>query len=170
MDYTVIRSRRRTMALQVTQDCQVIVRAPQEISETEIQRFVSSHTQWIESHLRAQAQRRAAHPEPSAAEIELLRRRAKAELPPLIARWAPIIGVSPTGFKITSARTRFGSCSGRNSLCFSLYLMQYPPEAIEAVVVHELCHIRHKNHGAGFYREVERWLPDYKSRIRHLKS
>ena len=80
------------------------------------------------------------------------------------------MGLAPTAVKITSARTRFGSCSSKNSLCFSLYLMQYPPEAIDAVVVHELCHMRHRNHSPAFYAEVERWLPDYREREKLLKS
>lgn len=56
----------------------------------------------------------------------------------------------PTGLHITAARTRWGSCSGKNSLCFSLFLMRYPPEAIDAVVVHELAHIRHKTTARSF--------------------
>ena len=80
------------------------------------------------------------------------------------------IGVEPAGVKITSARTRFGSCSGKNSLCFSLYLMEYPPDAIEAVVVHELAHIRHKNHGPGFYALIRQVMPDYDARIKTLQQ
>ena len=80
------------------------------------------------------------------------------------------MGVMPTGLHITAARTRWGSCSGKNSLCFSLFLMRYPPEAIDAVVVHELAHIRHKNHGPDFYRFVEKTLPDYRQRIALLKQ
>ena len=75
-----------------------------------------------------------------------------------------IVGVQPAGITITAARTRFGSCSGKNRLSFSLYLMAYPPDAIEYVVVHELAHIRHHDHSPAFYREVETYLPDWKRR------
>ena len=102
-------------------------------------------------------------------EQEALRRQAKTLLPQRVAYWAGVMGVRPTGIKITSARTRFGSCSGKNSLCFSLYLMAYPSEAIEYVVVHELAHIRHKNHSPAFYAEVERYLPDWRQRQTLLK-
>ena len=54
-------------------------------------------------------------------------------------------------------------------MCFSLFLMRYPMEAIDAVVVHELAHIRHKNHGPDFYRLVEGTLPDYRQRVGLLK-
>ena len=122
MDYEIIRSRRRTVALEVTREGRVLVRAPQRMSREEIERFV-----------------------------------------------AAIMGVTPASVKITSARTRFGSCSGKNGICFSLYLMQYPEAAIDYVVVHELAHIRRHDHSPAFYAEVARVLPDYKERMKLLK-
>ena len=79
------------------------------------------------------------------------------------------MGVTPTGLKITTARKRYGSCSGKNSLCFSCFLMRYPEEAIDLVVVHELCHIKVKNHSRDFYALLEQYLPDYKERKKLLK-
>ena len=79
------------------------------------------------------------------------------------------MGVEPTGIKITAARTRYGSCSGKNSLCFSCFLMNCPEEAIDLVVVHELCHIRVKNHGPQFYALLAQVLPDYRQRREGLK-
>ena len=81
-----------------------------------------------------------------------------------MAHWAQRMGVQPTGITVTAARTRFGSCSGKNRLSFSLYLMAYPETAIEYVVVHELAHIRHHDHSPAFYREVEAYLPDWRAR------
>ena len=72
--------------------------------------------------------------------------------------------------KITGAEHRFGSCSGKDSLCFSYRLADYPPEAVEYVVVHELAHIREKNHGPRFYALVEGALPDYKAREKLLRQ
>ena len=79
------------------------------------------------------------------------------------------MGVKPTGIKITSAKKQIGSCSGKNSICYSWGLMQYAPEAIDYVVVHELAHIIHKNHGKDFYKLIEKYLPDYKKREKLLK-
>ena len=167
--YTVIRSRRRTLALQVTKDCRVVVRAPLYAAGDDIDRFVAEHEAWIAAHLARQAQRLIQHPPRSPEEQEALRQKARQTLPPLVHFWARQMGVTPTEVKITAARSRFGSCSGKNSLCFSLYLMEYPEEAAEAVVVHELAHIRHKNHGPDFYALVRGTLPDYDSRIKLLK-
>ena len=76
----------------------------------------------------------------------------------------------PTGITITSARTRFGSCSGKNRLSFSWRLMQYPDEAIDYVVVHELAHIAHKNHGPDFHSCVAAVLPDHRERRALLRG
>ena len=168
--YELIRSRRKTLALEITKDCRVVVRAPLRMSETRIRAFVESHKDWIARHLERQRQRAAsAPPPPTEEEIEALRARARAELPPKVAYWSEKMGVRPTGFKVTTARRRYGSCSGKNSLCFSCFLMNCPEEAIELVVVHELCHIREKNHGPRFYALLAQYLPDYRERKKLLR-
>ena len=80
------------------------------------------------------------------------------------------MGLVPQGVKITSAKTRFGSCSAKNSLCFSYLLLCYPMEAVDYVVVHELAHIRFKNHKKEFYALIEACMPDYKQRRMLLKN
>ena len=169
MTYEIIRSRRRTVALEVTADGRVLVRAPMAMPGGEIRRFVDSHTAWLEKARDKVAARQAAHPPLTRQETEALRRRAAAILPGKVAHYAAVMGVTPASVKITAARTRFGSCSGKNGLCFSLYLMQYPEEAIDYVVVHELAHIRHHDHSDAFYAEVAKVMPDYKERRKLLK-
>ena len=170
MDYTVIRSRRRTMALEVTRDGHVVVRAPNRTSNETIASFVTSHEKWLKRALERRIAHSAAHPEPTEAERAALIARAKAELPPRVEYWSAVMGLKPSGVKITSARTRFGSCSVKNSLCFSWYLMRYPDAAIDYVVVHELAHIRHHDHSPAFYALVERYLPDWRERMKLLKD
>lgn len=168
-EYTLIRSHRRTVSLEVRRDLTVLVRAPLRYPKGEIDRFVQRHEDWIVAHLEKQRQRVAAHPEPTEEERKALIARAKAELPPKVAHYAALMGVEPTGITVTSARTRFGSCSGKNRLSFTWRLMDYPEEAIDSVVVHELAHIVHKNHGKDFYALVESVLPDYKQRKKLLE-
>ena len=91
-------------------------------------------------------------------------------LPGKVQYYSSLIGVTPGGITVTGARTRFGSCSGKNNLSFSFYLMRFPEEAIDYVVVHELCHILQHNHGKEFYKEIEKILPDYKEREKLLRS
>ena len=81
-----------------------------------------------------------------------------------------IMGLTPAAVTITGARKRFGSCSASNRICYSWRLMQYPEEAVDYVVVHELAHILHKNHGKAFYACVEEVLPDWRERRRLLRE
>ena len=168
--YELIRSRRRTLALEITRDCRVLVRAPLRASKTRIDEFVAAHEDWIALHLERQRRRAAeAPPPPTQTDIAALKARAKEVLPPKVAYWGSVMGVRPTGVKITTAQKRYGSCSGKNSLCFSCFLMRQPEAAIDLVVVHELCHIREKNHGPRFYALLGQYLPDYKERKKLLR-
>ena len=165
----IIRSRRRTLSLEVTRDCLVRVRAPLHCPQQEIQRFVDAHQNWLERHMEQMQLRRASTPPPpTEEEIAVLKARARAVLPEKVAYYSRLLGLIPTGVKITAARTRYGSCSGKNSLCFSCFLMNCPDEAIDLVVVHELCHIRHKNHGPQFYALLASVFPDHRERKRLL--
>lgn len=169
-EFRVIRSRRRTLAIEITRDAAILVRSPLHVSDAAIFAFVRDHEDWISSHLQMQQQRLLRHPEPTEAERQELLQNAKTILPQRVSHYAALMGVTPTGLRITNAKGRFGSCSPKNSLCFSLQLMQYDDAAIDYVVVHELAHILHKNHGAAFYKTIAAILPDYKARIRLLKD
>ena len=169
-DYTLIRARRRTMSLQLDRDGRAVVRAPYGVKREFIDRFVAEHEDWLNRAREKQQNRRLAHPEPTDEERKALIAQAKEYLPMRVDYWSDIMGLTPTGLKITSARTRFGSCSGKNSICFSWRLMQYPTEAIDYVVVHELAHIRHHDHSPAFYALIERYLPDWRERMKLLKE
>ena len=169
-DYTLIRAKRRTMSLQLDRDGNAVVRAPYGVKKEFIDRFVAEHEDWLARAREKQQSRRAAHPEPTETEREALIAQAKEYLPARVAYWSAVMGLTPTGTRITSARTRFGSCSGKNSICFSWRLMLYPPEAIDYVVVHELAHIRHHDHSPAFYALVERYMSDWRERMKLLKE
>lgn len=168
-EYTLIRSNRKTLSLEVKSDLSVVVRAPARCPEVEIRRFVSSHGDWLEKNIKKLRARLEENPEPTLEEQLLYISRAKSVLPLRVEHYAGIMRLSPAGIKITSAKKRLGSCSSKNSLCFSWRLMAFPDEAIDYVVVHELAHIVHKNHGSDFYALVETVLPDYTVRKKLLK-
>ena len=172
IEYTLIRSDRRTLALEITPELTVVVRAPRRCREADVRRFVESHTDWIERHLEVQRRRQAAAADRqvTSEQEKELRRQAAEYIPGRVATFAARMGVTPTGVRITGAQKRFGSCSGKNRLCFSWRLMQYPPEAIDYVVVHELAHVRHHNHSAAFWAFVEAVMPDYRRRQALLRD
>ncbi len=172
VDYELIRSSRRTLGLEITADLRVVVRAPYLCAMCEIERFVTSHEDWIARHLVSQCERveRAAARQVTPEEEARLRALAAEIIPQRVAYYSAQMGLVPTGLRITSAQKRFGSCSSKNSLCFSWRLMQYPPEAIDYVVVHELAHIRHHNHSAAFHALVAKYLPDHRERRALLRG
>lgn len=166
IEYRLVRSARRTLGLEVTREAEVVVRAPIRLPQREIDRFVQQHRDWIVQKIALQQRRRenALDEHVTPEQEQELRCQAKAYLPERVAHYAAVMGVTPTGFKVTGAKKRLGSCNGKNSLCFSWRVMLYPPEAVDYVVVHELAHIRHHNHSRDFWAFVEQTLPDYRWR------
>lgn len=154
----IIRSKRKTLSLSLDrQTGEPVVRAPRTCPDEVIARFLEAHKGWIKKQQENFKPPKVYTPE----EIAALRAKAKAYLPGRAAYYAPLMGVSPTGLRITAARTRYGSCSAKGAICFSLFLMEKDEEFIDYVVVHELAHLRHMNHSPAFYKEIEKILPNY---------
>ena len=165
MEYVIIYSKRKTISLSIRDDGTPQVRAPRYATKKQIDDFVLRHTDWIEKH-RARVQ--------SKAELyssrEITRDEALAKVMPYVEKYSAIMGLTPNEIKITSAKKRFGSCSGRGTVCFSKYLCLYPDTAIEYVVVHELAHLKHLDHSKSFHALVEKHLPDWRERKKLLKN
>lgn len=173
MEYVVIRSRRKTLAMQVKGDGRVEIRAPLRTSDAEIRRFLEEHRRWLETHLqKAQAlqQAKSGVRKLTKAEIADLKKKAKQYLPERAAYWAPLIGVRPGRIAVRCQKTRWGSCSTKGNLNFNCLLMLTPPDVIDSIVVHELCHLKHMNHSKRFYAEIEKVLPDYRQHQKWLKE
>ena len=161
---TIIRSGRKSIGLEVKPDGQVIVRVPQKLPEREISRFVIQHADWIQKHQELVKQQRQKNPQPrmrSVEEIQKLADQALQVIPQRVAYYAPKVGVTYGKITIRNQKTRWGSCSSRGNLNFNCLLMLAPPEVIDSVVVHELCHRKEMNHSDRFYQEVLRVFPDY---------
>lgn len=96
------------------------------------------------------------------------RKQAARHIPERVTHFAEQFDLKVEKVRITSARTRWGSCSPKGTLSFSWRLMMAPPDVIDYVVIHELAHTVHHNHSKRFWKLVERWLPDYKERRKQL--
>ena len=170
--YQIIRSDRRTMSIIVRQD-DVIVRAPWHVSESEIIHFVESHADWV---LRKLSDRRKQQnvsekiPPLSASELRKLHAQAAAYIPRRVAYYAPIVGVTYGTISFRMYKSKWGSCKADGSLAFNILLMLAPPDVIDSVIVHELCHRIEMNHSQRFYREVLRVCPDYHEKHQWLKD
>lgn len=169
--YELIRSNRKTIAIQIKADGRVIVRAPLRTSTVEIQRFVNAKADWIAKHLAAVQSRKAtAVPPLTAEQLHQLADAALQDIPQRVAGYAAIVGVTYGRITIRAQKTRWGSCSAKGNLNFNCLLMLCPEAVRDYVVVHELCHRKELNHSTRFWREVSRVMPDYAMRRKWLKD
>ncbi len=167
----IIRSRRKTLSLEVKLDGKVIVRAPLRISVREINAFIEKHEGWIEKQLKKIADT----PKEDILfltenEIRILNEDAKKYIPGKVAYYAEKIGVTYGRITIRHQKTRWGSCSSKGNLNFNCLLMLAPPQAVDSVIVHELCHRKYMNHSEKFYAEVLKAYPDYYKWDKWLKE
>ena len=173
-EYELIRSSRRTLAVQVKPDGSVTVRAPRRLPLKQIEAFLKERADWIIRTREKLAKRRAE--QPAAAEkltpeeLQTLAEKARREIPQRVSFYAETMGVTVGRITIRAQRTRWGSCSSKGNLNFNCLLMLAPPEVLDSVVVHELCHRKEMNHSPRFYEEVRRVLPDYDARHAWLKK
>ena len=167
-EYSIVKSNRKSIAIQIHPDCKVLVRAPKRMRMEEIKRFVESKAEWIEKHLSnctSQNQQKLTDQE-----IQALREKARALVTERVQYYAPLIGVTYNQIVIRAQHTRWGSCSNKGNLNFNCLLALVPPEVLDYVVVHELCHRKELNHSERFWNEVTKILPDYKVRKKWLKD
>ena len=168
MDFDIIYSDRKTVGLCI-KDARLIVRAPRRMPKWKIRKIVNEHKSWIEKHLEIARNREERYEDLDPAQIKRLKKFAREYFKIKAEYYASLMGLKYNRLTITSAKTRFGSCSQRGNICFSYRLMLYPEPAREYVVVHELAHLIEMNHSSRFYTIVASVLPDYKARKMLLK-
>lgn len=168
MEIKVIRSKRKTISLSVDDNLNAVVKAPYGVSNEKINDFVEHNREWL---MKATERKKAQLERTDLTEDEIINliHLAKDVIPKRVEYYSQIMNLCPTGVKITKAKKRFGSCNGKNALCFSCFLMKYPMEAVDYVVVHELAHIKYHNHSKDFYNLINQYMPDYKQREKLLK-
>ena len=168
MDYKVEFSDRKNVSISV-KGGELKIRAPHGTDKEKIEKIIYKHRRWIVTHLEREITKMHVETQLSDMDIATLKRLASTELGAMTAYYSKVMDLNYTKVKITSAKTRFGSCSSKGIISFSYRLMLYPQEAREYVVVHELAHLKEMNHSKRFYAIVEKYLPDYKARKAKLK-
>ena len=172
MEFEVIRSNRKSMAVEIKLN-KLIIRAPMQATNEEINAFMLKNKAWIQKHLaKAQAQQQVAASVKKLTmdEIRQLADKALEVIPERVKYYAPLVGVTYGRITIRNQRSKWGSCSSKGNLNFNCLLMLAPPEVIDSVVVHELCHRKEMNHSDRFYAEVLRVFPDYHKWDKWLKD
>jgi predicted metal-dependent hydrolase len=189
MQYTLIRSSRRTLALQIDTQSRIIVRAPKKYPLEKIEEFIKNKSSWIEKHqtrmkiMISQNQWKEEYysifweeylrgdiPDSHIVTIqkEALRKYLHIRIPEIIEGKALRKNIEK--IHISSAKTRWGSCSSRGTLSFSYRLISFPKETIDAVIIHEIAHLNHPNHSKYFWNLVYAWLPEYDIHTKALKN
>lgn len=175
MKVTVIRSNRKTVAIQVNSVLSVTVRAPRSASEKDIEEILKKKEAWISKHIekiKEAKERFEAEPTEkfTREKVIALAEEALKVIPERVEYFAKVIGVTYGKITVRNQKTRWGSCSSKGNLNFNCLLMLAPPEVLDYVVVHELCHRKQMNHSKAFWLEVEKVLPDYKEVRKWLKE
>ncbi len=173
MNIEIIKSKRKTISIEITRELKVIVRAPDILSNREIQEFINEKANWIDKNLqimRNRAEKQQALLKFTDAEINYLINKATAVIPIRVEYYAKIIGVKYNHISIKHQKTRWGSCSGKGNLNFNCLLVLCPPKVMDYVIIHELCHLKEMNHSPHFWAEVEKYSPDYKAYKQWLKE
>jgi len=173
ISYRIIRSaNRKRLSLEINEDG-LTVRAPKSATDRDIKLFIMKNEDWILKHLEKYEEKKDKYAEVSKLsneELSNLADQAMKYIPERVKYYAPLIGVSYGRITIRNQKTRWGSCSSKGNLNFNCLLMLAPKEAIDYVVVHELCHRKEMNHSKRFYDEVEKVYPDYKKWMKWLKD
>lgn len=175
MKVTVIRSNRKMVAIQVNSDLSVTVRAPYSASEKDIEEILKKKEAWISRHIekiKKTKERFEAEPTEKLTreKVIALAEEALKVIPERVEYFAKVIGVTYGKITVRNQKTRWGSCSSKGNLNFNCLLMLAPPEVLDYVVVHELCHRKQMNHSKAFWLEVEKVLPNYKEVRKWLKE
>ena len=208
----ILRSKRKTLALYVVGSGAVEVRAPLHLPDSEIQKFVDNHRDWINKRQTELGSTRdnpksftdgslyyflgktyplvlkpLSHPPLSFDGMSFILSKThqgkakdlfmswyKREATNMIKERVEVLSKQHNlkfkGVKITNAKSRWGSCNGKNNLSFSLRLLLAPTSEIDYVIIHELTHTVHHNHSKNFWNEVSKYCPNYKNERNWLKQ
>ncbi len=172
LEVWVLYKRVRSISVRIKPpDGRIEVSAPIGTPEAEIARIVRLRHDWI-----LKAQKRVSASPMSQAEnatteqVAEWRAIVSACVPPLVAAWEPILGVKAGKLAYRNMKSRWGSCQpATGRICINVRLALYPPECLEYVVVHELCHLLVHGHGPDFHTLMDRVMPDWRERRAKLK-
>lgn len=177
MDIVVIRSDRRSFAIEIGRDKKIKVRVPRRASKAQIEEMLKAKHDWILKTLDKIEQRNTAEAREyeeaeqlSSEEVKRLKKEARIRLTELTEYWAGRMGISYGRISIRGQKTRWGSCSSKGNLNYNYLLMLCPDDVIEYVVIHELCHRIYMNHSKRFWEKIEEFCPNYRQARKWLKQ
>lgn len=169
----VRRSKRKSAAIKITADMQIVVFVPLYVSDNEIERMVISKSKWIDEHMlkvQSTIDERSKLEKITFEQVKELADQAVEYIPKRVKYYAEKENFAYNKITIKNLVSRWGSCSTKGNLNFNCLLMLTPDYVIDYIVVHELCHLREMNHSEKFWAEVEKIMPDYQRAELWLKQ
>lgn len=169
----VRRSKRKSAAIKITADMQIVVFVPLYVSDNEIERMVISKSKWIDEHMlkvQSTIDERSKLEKITFEQVKELADQAVEYIPKRVKYYAEKENFVYNKITIKNLVSRWGSCSTKGNLNFNCLLMLTPDYVIDYIVVHELCHLREMNHSEKFWAEVEKIMPDYQRAVLWLKQ
>lgn len=168
MQYLVRRSSRaKYIHLRVTPGGVVTLTVPEKTPIEAAEKFVRSRAAWLQRAIQRMANLVAL---PSKRrDYEERKERARELITARIRHWNARLKYEYGRIAIKNTKRAWGSCSSKGNLNFSYRLLFVPPELLDYVVVHELCHLKERNHGPRFWAEVGKVLPGYQELRRELR-
>lgn len=162
---TVRRKSVKNVSLRVlSPSAEVVVTCPFDYPESDIRQLVERKHEWIITNrvrIRRSPEARVAGATPD--QQQEWKAVVSACVPPLIKAWEPILGVKAGPLAYRNMKSRWGSCQpATGRICINIRLALYPPQCLEYVVVHELCHLLVANHGPDFKELMDSVMPDWK--------
>lgn len=147
------------------------VSAPPSVPLSVIEGFVRQKHDWIARQVaRIESSPRAHAAQAAPDEVAQWKKVVSAFVPALIERWEPVMGVKAGRVVYRNMTSRWGSCQpATGRICINVRLALYPPECLEYVVVHELCHLLERGHGPRFQALMDSFLPDWRDRRAKLR-
>lgn len=172
MNYEVVYSKRKTIGLQINKDSELIVRAPFKTQKKVIDEVIIKNKLWIEKNIEKMKNNIENNiaKDLSEYDIECLKKEAEEILQEKVKKYSEITNLIPSKIRISNAKTIWGSCNYKNIISFSYRVVLLDEELIDYIVLHELVHIKIKNHRNEFYQYLKKYMPDYKDRIIKLKN
>ena len=147
-------ARARRLSIRILSSGVVKVTYPPHSTKALAQAFLQEQLPWVREHLEKQ-QAKPVWPLVEGDTRESVLERARAFLPGRIAELSARVGLPFQGLTLRYMTSRYGSCSSRKHITLNTALVLLPRPLADSVIIHELCHTRHMNHGTAFHRLLE---------------
>ncbi|WP_070000795.1 M48 family metallopeptidase [Cellulosilyticum sp. I15G10I2] len=214
--YQIIRQKRKTVAIDIDNDLNIVIKVPHYLKTSEINKLIQKHQSWIEKRVQEKTQHKKQHDwrvtnqilylgeyreiykikepwlrgrvvvdgnqliiklkEPESREEterlieQFFKEQADSILTNLTDYYADLIHVSYNKITIRNQKTRWGSCSSKGNISYNVKILCALEEMIAYIVLHEVMHLKHFNHGKAFWQEIAEIMPDYKDKMNYFKQ